>query len=55
MIAVSCGYGITLRSLNEKGKATGILIKGNLLILNPMIGAITIINLYNKILFIEDR
>ena len=55
MIAVSCGFGITLRSLNEKGKATGILIKGNLLILNPMIGAITIMNLYNKILFIEDR
>ena len=45
MIAVGCGYGITLRSINEKGKATEILIKGNLLILNPMIGAIAIMNL----------
>ena len=55
MIAVSCGFGITLRSLNEKGEAKGILIRGKLLILNLMIGAITIMNLYNKILFIEDR
>ena len=55
MIAVGGGYGITLRSLNEKGRAKGILLKGKLLILNLMIGAITIMNLYNKILFIEDR
>ena len=49
LITVVCGFGIMLRSLNEKGKAKGILFGGNFLILNPMIGAIAIVKLYNKI------
>lgn len=52
------GYGyafeIPTNSLNKKGKAKGILIGGNLSILNSMIGSISEVNMYDKILFIED-
>jgi muramoyltetrapeptide carboxypeptidase len=48
------GFEIPTNSLNKKGKAKGILIGGNLSILNSMIGSISEVNMYDKILFIED-
>lgn len=39
---------------NKKGDAKGIVIGGNLSILNSMIGSVSEVNTYNKILFIED-
>jgi muramoyltetrapeptide carboxypeptidase len=52
------GYGyrfeIPSDSLNIQGSAKGILVGGNLSIINSMIGSESEINTYNKILFIED-
>ena len=48
------GFEIPSNSLNKKGTASGILIGGNLSILNSMIGSVSEVNLYDKILFIED-
>ncbi len=50
------GYGFEIPSntLNRIGNAKGILIGGNLSILNSMIGSVSEVNTYNKILFIED-
>ena len=48
------GFEIPTNSLNKKGKANGILIGGNLSIVNSMIGSVSEVNFYDKILFIED-
>jgi len=50
------GYGIEIPSdpSNRHGSAKGILIGGNLSIINSMIGSDSGINTYGKILFIED-
>jgi muramoyltetrapeptide carboxypeptidase len=50
------GYGFEIQSntLNKKGIGKGVLIGGNLSIINSMIGSNSEVNNYNKILFIED-
>ena len=48
------GFEIPSDSLNKQGSAKGILVGGNLSIINSMIGSDSEINTYNKILFIED-
>lgn len=50
------GYGFEIPSnpFNKKGNAKGILIGGNLSIINSMIGSFSEVNMYDKILFIED-
>ena len=47
-------YEIPSNPLNKKGIANGILIGGNLSIINSMMGSDTEINTYGKILFLED-
>jgi muramoyltetrapeptide carboxypeptidase len=47
-------FQIPTNPLNKNGIGEGILIGGNLSIVNSMIGSISEVNLYNKILFIED-
>ncbi len=48
------GFEIPTNPLNKKGNTKGILIGGNLSIINSMIGSFSEVNLYNKIFFIED-
>ncbi len=48
------GFEIKSNSFNKKGIAKGILIGGNLSIINSMMGSNTEVNTYGKILFIED-
>ena len=50
------GYGFEIISnpLNKNGNAKGVLIGGNLSILNSMIGSFSEVNMNGKILFIED-
>lgn len=48
------GFEIPTNTLNKKGNANGILIGGNLSILNSMIGSVSEVNMNGKILFIED-
>ncbi|MDD5150032.1 MAG: LD-carboxypeptidase [Flavobacterium sp.] len=48
------GFEIPTNPLNKKGDAKGILIGGNLSIINSMVGSDSEINTYGKILFIED-
>ena len=48
------GFEIPTNPLNKKGSAKGILIGGNLSIINSMMGSETEINTFGKILFIED-
>lgn len=48
------GFEIPSDSLNKTGSSKGVLIGGNLSIINSMIGSDSEINTYNKILFIED-
>lgn len=48
------GFEIPTNPLNKTGNARGILIGGNLSIVNSMIGSVSEVNLYDKILFIED-
>lgn len=45
---------IPTNPLNKMGKAKGVLIGGNLSILNSMIGSFSEVNMNGKILFIED-
>ncbi len=47
-------FEIPSNSLNKKGNAKGVLIGGNLSIINSMMGSVTEINTDGKILFIED-
>jgi muramoyltetrapeptide carboxypeptidase len=47
-------FEIPSDSLNKQGSAKGILVGGNLSIINSMIGSDSEISTYNKILFIED-
>lgn len=54
LFGFSYGFEIQTNALNKKGNAKGILIGGNLSILNSMIGSVSEVNLYDKILFIED-
>jgi muramoyltetrapeptide carboxypeptidase len=48
------GFEIPTNPLNKNGNAKGILIGGNLSIINSMIGSVSEVNLYDKIFFIED-
>lgn len=48
------GFEIPSNPLNKKGNAKGVLMGGNLSIINSMIGSETEINTFGKILFIED-
>ena len=48
------GYEIASNPLNKKGSAKGVLIGGNLSIINSMMGSNTQVNTHGKILFIED-
>jgi muramoyltetrapeptide carboxypeptidase len=54
LFGYSYGFEIPTNPLNRLGSANGILIGGNLSIINSMIGSFSEVNLYNKILFIED-
>jgi muramoyltetrapeptide carboxypeptidase len=54
LFGYSYGFEIPTNPLNKKGSAQGILIGGNLSILNSMIGSNSEVNTYGKILFIED-
>ncbi len=48
------GFEIPSNPLNKKGRTKGVLIGGNLSIINSMIGSNSQINTYGKILFIEE-
>ena len=48
------GFEIPTNPLNKLGSAKGILIGGNLSIVNSMIGSVSEVNMNDKILFIED-
>jgi len=48
------GFEIPSNPLNKKGIAKGILIGGNLSILNSMTGSVSEVNTKGKILFMED-
>jgi muramoyltetrapeptide carboxypeptidase len=54
LFGYSYGFEIPTNPRNRKGTAKGILIGGNLSILNSMIGSNSEVNTYGKILFIED-
>jgi len=54
LFGYSYGFEIPTNPLNKLGSAKGILIGGNLSIVNSMIGSVSEVNLYDKILFIED-
>ncbi len=54
LFGYSYGLEIPSDSLNKKGKAKGILVGGNLSIIDSMIGSDSEINTYGKILFVED-
>jgi len=54
LFGYSYGLEIASNSLNKKGSAKGVLIGGNLSIVNSMIGSVSEVNTYDKILFIED-
>lgn len=54
LFGYSYGFEISTNVLNKKGTASGILIGGNLSIVNSMIGSVSEANLNGKILFIED-
>jgi len=54
LFGYSYGFKIPTNLLNKKGSAKGILIGGNLSIINSMIGSNSEVNTYGKILFIED-
>lgn len=54
LFGYSYAFEIPTNPLNKKGNAKGILIGGNLSIINSMIGSISEVNTYGKILFIED-
>lgn len=50
------GYGIDIQSnpLNRNGNVKGVVTGGNLSILNSIIGSFSEVNMFGKILFIED-
>ncbi len=50
----SYDFEISSNPLNRNGNAKGVLIGGNLSILNSMIGSFSEVNMNGKILFIED-
>jgi muramoyltetrapeptide carboxypeptidase len=54
LFGYSYGFEIPSNPLNKKGSAQGILIGGNLSIINSMIGSVSEVNTNDKILFIED-
>lgn len=54
LFGYSYGLEIASNPLNKKGSAKGVLIGGNLSIVNSMIGSVSEVNTYDKILFIED-
>lgn len=54
LFGYSYGFEIPSNPLNRKGNAKGVLIGGNLSILNSMIGSFSEVNMNGKILFIED-
>ncbi|MBF2707691.1 S66 peptidase family protein [Flavobacterium soyangense] len=54
LFGYSYGFEIPTNPLNKKGSTSGILIGGNLSIINSMIGSNSEVNTYGKILFIED-
>lgn len=54
LFGYSYGLEIASNSLNKKGSAKGVLIGGNLSIVNSMIGSVSEVNTNGKILFIED-
>lgn len=49
-----CNYSCNVHVLNRKGKATGILVGGNLAMIVHCIGTASEIDTKNKILFLED-
>ncbi|NDP27217.1 MAG: LD-carboxypeptidase [Flavobacterium sp.] len=54
LFGYSYGFEIPSNPLNKIGIGSGVLIGGNLSILNSMIGSVSEVNTYGKILFIED-
>ena len=54
LFGYSYGFEIPSNPLNKIGIGNGILIGGNLSIINSMIGSVSEVNTYGKILFIED-
>ena len=54
LFGYSYGLEIASNPLNKKGSAKGVLIGGNLSIVNSMIGSVSEVNTNGKILFIED-
>lgn len=54
LFGYSYGFEIPSDSLNKKGSGKGVLVGGNLSIINSMIGSNSEVNNYGKILFIED-
>jgi len=54
MIGRKADYNVEGNILNQKGKASGILVGGNLSLLAHLIGTSSDIKTKNKILFIED-
>lgn len=54
LFGYSYGFEIPSDPLNKPGSAKGILVGGNLSIINSMIGSDSEINMFGKILFIED-
>ena len=54
MIGRKADYNVEGNTLNQKGKASGILVGGNLSLLTHVIGTSSDIKTKNKILFIEE-
>jgi muramoyltetrapeptide carboxypeptidase len=54
MIGRKADYNVEGNMLNQKGKASGILVGGNLSLLAHLVGTSSDIKTKNKILFIED-
>lgn len=54
LFGYSYSFEIPSNQLNQNGNAKGVLIGGNLSILNSMIGSFSEVNMNGKILFIED-
>ncbi len=47
-------YTISTNPINKKGNGKGVLTGGNFAIINSMIGSVSEVNTFGKILFIED-
>ncbi len=54
LFGYSYDFEILTNPINKKGIGKGILIGGNLSIINSMIGSVSEVNTFGKILFIED-